>query len=259
MSNDRTTDRNSIQVIARAAEILRLLVDHPDGLSLGEIAERTDLARSTVQRIVKALADEQFIVPASNRGGAKLGHGLIPLGNAARIDIGELALPFLQELADAVEETVDLSILSDTNALFIAQIPGSHRLAAISSVGEAFPLHSTANGKALLSCLSTEKRAKYLRRKLSQDTANTMTAPSEILASLSEFVRTGLTFDLEEHTDGICAVGTAFIDQAGRPHAISIPVPKARFEKKQKKLLTPLLECRNKLVTKIGGLLPGQA
>ena len=56
-TNPATTRRShgGIQVIARAANVLRSLEDKPDGLSLGQIAKRVSLARSTVQRIVGAL------------------------------------------------------------------------------------------------------------------------------------------------------------------------------------------------------------
>lgn len=39
-----------VQVIARAASVLRALEGKPDGLSLGEIARAVGLARSTVLR-----------------------------------------------------------------------------------------------------------------------------------------------------------------------------------------------------------------
>lgn len=256
MAQERNSDRNSIQVIARAAEILRLLADEQDGLSLGEIADRTALARSTVQRIVKALADEQFLMAASTRGGVKLGPGLIPLANAAKIEIQTIARPFLLELAQTVEETVDLSILSGDHAMFIAQIPGSHRLAAISGVGEAFPLHSTANGKALLACLARSHQERLLTPPLAKDTVHTISDPELIRSQLADIVKTGIAFDLEEHTDGVCAIGTAFIDTVGRAHAISIPVPKSRYDKKHHKLEAPLLACRAKLVTAVKGAFP---
>ena len=55
---ERREDKSQVQVIARAATILRALEEQPAGLSLGQIAQRVDLARSTVQRIVAALAAE---------------------------------------------------------------------------------------------------------------------------------------------------------------------------------------------------------
>lgn len=58
-------DRNGVQVIRRAAQILDALKDAPTGTSLSQIAARTGLARSTVHRLVGALEREQFVVPVS--------------------------------------------------------------------------------------------------------------------------------------------------------------------------------------------------
>jgi DNA-binding IclR family transcriptional regulator len=57
--------RQGIQVISRAAKILRSLEGKSDGLSLSVIAKSVDLPRSTVQRIVHALASEGFLIAAT--------------------------------------------------------------------------------------------------------------------------------------------------------------------------------------------------
>ena len=64
-ASKKSDARGGIQVIARAANILRALEGEGEGLSLGEIAARVDLPRSTVQRIVTALADEQLLIAAA--------------------------------------------------------------------------------------------------------------------------------------------------------------------------------------------------
>ena len=66
--NNDNQDQNktsNIQVISRAAKILRTLREHPKGLSLSQIAKEVNLARSTVQRIVTTLEQENFVAPAS--------------------------------------------------------------------------------------------------------------------------------------------------------------------------------------------------
>ena len=52
MQEEKTKPGRSqgIQVIARAAAILRVLRDSQGGLSLGQISRQVDLPRSTVQR-----------------------------------------------------------------------------------------------------------------------------------------------------------------------------------------------------------------
>ena len=72
---ERREDKSQVQVIARAATILRALEEQPAGLSLGQIAQRVDLARSTVQRIVAALAAEKLLIAASpTKGSPRPGH-----------------------------------------------------------------------------------------------------------------------------------------------------------------------------------------
>src|SRR5262245_60878987 len=59
-----SSEKSQVQVIARAAQILRALEGEDSGLSLGEIAKRVDLARSTVQRIVASLEAEKLVIAA---------------------------------------------------------------------------------------------------------------------------------------------------------------------------------------------------
>lgn len=256
VSQERNSDRNSIQVIARAADVLKLLADESEGLSLAEIAVRTSLARSTVQRIVKALVLEDFLTPASKRGGYTLGQGLLRLAASPSLDVTAILRDSLIELARQVDETVDLSTLKGNSALFVEHIAGSHRLAALSEVGTEFPLHSTANGKAMLSCLSAERQLELLHAPLSADTVRTLTSVAALQTQLRQIARSGLAYDLEEHTEGVCAIGTAFLDPHGRPYAISIPIPRQRFDQKSAALEEPLLACRERLLSKIGGSLP---
>ncbi|HEX8483796.1 IclR family transcriptional regulator [Sphingomonas sp.] len=246
-------DRSGIQVIARAASILRALETEPAGLSLGDLATRLDLARSTVQRIVGALIDEGLLISAGPRSGVTLGPALTRLAAAAIIDTEQAVRPFLQEISRAIGETVDLSILQGGCAVFVDQVVGTSRLVAISAVGETFPLHCTANGKALLSRLPPERRDRILAARLTAYTANTLTNRAALDRDLDLAASTGIAWDIEEHTDGICAAGSAFVDPIGRSFALSVPVPTARFAAKREAIAETLADACTRLLAKIPG------
>ena len=155
MNNDKQ-DQNktsNIQVISRAAKILRTLKDHPKGLSLSQISKEVGLARSTVQRIVTSLEMEKFVVAASANGGIRLGPEIGILAAAVHNDFREEIRPFLIQLSNEVNETVDLSVLNNGKMLFVDQIVAPHPLQVTSQPGVSFPLHCTANGKAILASL----------------------------------------------------------------------------------------------------------
>jgi DNA-binding IclR family transcriptional regulator len=246
-------DKTGIQVIARAASILRALESEPDGLSLGELAARLGLARSTVQRIVGALSDEQMLISAGPRAGVMLGPALVRLASAANIETDKIVRPVMQDLSRALGETVDLSVLQGRIAMFVDQAVGNQRLVAISAVGEAFPLHCTANGKALLSCLDGDRRQALLPRRLVAHTPRTVTDRAALEEELVEVTANQLAYDLEEHSEGICAVGTAFVDPLGRAFALSVPVPVQRFASREAAIASALLGARENVLHLIPG------
>ena len=243
MSDSRlvTNEKSQVQVIARAATILRALEDENAGLSLGQVAQRVNLARSTVQRIVAALETEKLVIAATPNGRVRLGPTILRLAASVRSDFIALARPHLERLSDELHETVDLSTVKKDHLVFSDQVIGSQRLRTVSAVGETFPLFCTANGKAYLAQLSDAAVEALIGRAYDARTANTITALDVLLAELKTVRRTGVAFDREEHSLGISAAGVALHDPLGNAVAISVPVPSQRFEEQHALIAARLL------------------
>jgi DNA-binding IclR family transcriptional regulator len=241
-----------VQVIARAASVLRALEGRPDGLSLGQIAKEVGLARSTVQRIVAALAAEDFVAEAQPGHGVRIGPGLARIAASLSSNYGEILRPHLVALRDHVAETVDLSILSGGSAVFIDQIAGQQRLVALSAIGERFPLHCTANGKAILSCFAKEDTEALIAKSVVEHPDYPLNDRAKLTRELDATRRKHLAFDLQEHGAGISAVGVAVLDAFGRPVAVSIPAPTDRFNAQRDSLAQAMLAFREKLRSIVG-------
>jgi DNA-binding IclR family transcriptional regulator len=239
-SGDKSGDKSQVQVIARAAAILRVLEDEADGLSLGQIAQRVDLARSTVQRIVGALAAEKFLIAASPNGRVRLGPTILRLAASARTDFVAAARPFLAQLSSELKETADLAVIKNDHLVFVDQVIGSQRLRTVSAVGETFPLYCTANGKAYLAELDDAAVARLIGTAYPRRTSHTLTRLDHLLRDLKSVRKTGVAIDREEHTDGICAAGIVTRDPLGNSLAISVPVPAQRFHDHQKTIVDRL-------------------
>lgn len=241
---DITKQGSGVQVIKRAAKILRALERNPSGMSLAMIAKEVGLPRPTVQRIVSALAAERLVISGDGSKGARLGPGLVSLGLAARSDLHSMIQPLLVGLSASVEETVDLSIRDGQVIVIIEAISEWRRLRAGSAVGQTFPLHCCANGKALLAGMSDERLGELLPRlELQPVTPNTITSKKKLMDELNKIREEGVAFDLEEHTLGVCAVGAYVSDSTEGRLAISVPVPTARFYGNESRLKSELLAC----------------
>ncbi len=248
--------RNShlgVQVIARAADVLRALEGNDQGLSLGHLAKQLNLPKSTVQRIVAALDRENFVIAASPQAGVRLGPALVRIARSVRCGLVDIARPCLEELAQKTGETVDLALLKGAEAVFMDHIEGAHRLRAVSATGVSFPLHCSANGKAMLSALSDPVLAKMKKQiHLTRFTPNSLSSWRQLQAEIEKIRQTGIAYDLEEHTLGISAVGTPIIGPEGEIAAISIPTPSVRFNDTMPQLEVALKDCRAKLIERVG-------
>ncbi len=248
-----------VQVIARAGEILRALKDHPKGLSLSQIAREVGLARSTVHRIVTALEAEHFVTSASPNGLIRLGLGLALLAAVVNSELRYKLRPYLEELSREANETVDLAVLDEDRVFFIDQIAVPHRLQAVSAVGTTFPLYCSANGKALLAELPLEQVELLVPDRLQALTPHTITTREQLLEELQRIRIERVAFDREEHTVGICAVGTTIRDVLGSLAAITIPVPSIRFYGNEQKLASTLLRTCDRIRQELGAASPRQA
>lgn len=247
-----SSERQGIQVISRAAAVLRALERRPDGLSLGELAKAVSLPRSTVQRIVDALDNEGLVLAASSSSGVRLGPALLALAAATRFHIAEAARETLEALAKECGETVDLSLVDQEKVVFIDQVAGTHRLTAISAIGVSFPLHCSANGKAVLAAMSDDDVSKLRRRiRLTPATPNTITDWDRLGAEIATIRQRGYAFDLEENSIGISAVSVAIRSPSGEIAAISIPAPTQRFAESQEQLTGALLKHAGRLQQKL--------
>jgi len=241
-----TAERNGVQVIHRAAAILSALRGEPDGLSLSQIAERVGLARSTVHRLVAALEQERYVVAATHSRGFRLGPALATLAWGAAHDVTAVIHPYLVQLSHELNETVDLAVLEHDHVVFVDQVPAAaRRLRAASSVGAVFPVHCTANGKALLARLPDERVEQLLPPKLERLTPRTITTLPVLLLELDGVRRDGFAIDREEHTHGICAVGAALETHGGPLAAVTVPLPAQRFAGNEAHLVAALTRTRD--------------
>jgi DNA-binding IclR family transcriptional regulator len=124
--------------------------------------------------------------------------------------------------------------------VFVDQVTGSHRLRAVSAIGETFPLYCTANGKAYLAELGDGEVERLIGASFRPRTPRTITRLDALLRELKTVRKTGVAIDREEHTQGICAAGVMTRDPLGNVIAVSVPVPAHRFYENQRQIVARL-------------------
>jgi DNA-binding IclR family transcriptional regulator len=243
--------RGRMQLISRAAAVLRALESQSGYASLGQIASACNLPRPTVQRIVDALAAEQFVTVDPQRG-ARLGPELTRIARAAYVDLAAIVQPYIDKLARETGETAAVTVLRDRAAVYIAQAVPDRTIVLASRVGAPIPLHSTANGKALLAGLADGLVRSLVGSELTRSTRNTITSVKELLAELADVERQGFAYDEEEQTEGVCAISVPFRDVTGTTCSLSVVVPSPRFKANLARFRAALAYCRDEIEVATG-------
>ena len=116
------SDNYVIPMLEKAFEVLELISNTHEELSLSEISQKLDIPKTTVFRIMTTLQKWGYVEKSLEQETFRLGKILIKMGKqaASDLDIKEISLPYLDELAKETGESANLGILYQEEVLTLA-------------------------------------------------------------------------------------------------------------------------------------------
>ncbi len=233
--SDGTQKNDLIGSVQRALHILELLAQHPAGLNAKQVSHQLHLHLSTCYHILNTLIASQYIIKDPDTARFQLsGKMSYPLYHAfSPAQLVKHLTPHVQALQETTHETAYLS-LWDGNEIILSSIVESPRSVRVKTltIGYSEGNHAMALGKAILSYLEPAELTRYLtNRELPAYTANTITDPKELVASLAVFREQGYASDMEEYMPDVHCISTPIFDakeQIVASLAISLPAMRHR-------------------------------
>lgn len=219
---------NRIQVIDRAALLLKILSHYSEPVSLKTLSAEAQLSPSTTHRIMTSLIDNQLVARSDN-GGYLLGQGLLQLSSTLHndVDIRDIALPVMKELRDKLGETVNLSIREGDVMIYIEKATPNRMMHVQQMIGSRAPLHVTAVGKLILAKGGEQEIRAYAKRtNLPAYTRNTLSTLPALIQECKTYEALGYALDNEEAEIDVGCVGVLIEDKAGHVVAgLSVSAP----------------------------------
>ncbi|MDT8903440.1 IclR family transcriptional regulator [Anaeroselena agilis] len=209
-----------VQSIARAFAIIEVISEANDhGLSLSEIAEKIDLPISTVYRIVQNLIAWRHLAEKDN-GNYTLGFAYLTYGNIVKRDLvlTNYARKYMEELNQKTRETIYLAILDRTagDIIYIDKLESHRNIKLAAGVGTHNYIHSTANGKCLVSRLGSDKLRELIGvRGMPALTPATITDLAKFGEEIKRVRETGFALDDLENEPGVRCVAAPILDYTG--------------------------------------------
>lgn len=121
-------------------------------LGVTEIAERLELTKSTVHRLLQVLLARGLVAQDPTRRHYTLGYRVLALAQAVpgEASLRQICRPHMLWLQSATEETIDLFVVAGDVRICLDEIESPQMLRMTAGLGRTFPLGKGAAGKALL-------------------------------------------------------------------------------------------------------------
>lgn len=219
----------TVRAVDRTCAILDLLQGSIEGVSLIDVAQATELPKSSAFRYLWTLEAHRYVERSPDTGLYRLGLGFVGMQSRQVEVLRQRARPWLEELRDAFGETVNLGILDGDSIIYLDIVESRRGVRLAARRGDRDPLHATALGKAVAAYLPEAQVQEILTHSgMPPRTDATITNRDDFLSELDKIRRSGYAVDNEENEiDGRCvAVPIVGINL---PTAVSLSAPAARF------------------------------
>jgi len=200
-----------MKTLAKSVGLLKLFLQHPDGLTVEEMAGLSGLNKATVRRIADELVDCGLLKKPHKRSVYSLGMLFLSFSNALKTNniLVEIAAPFLNQISRELQETACLALWDGFNAVIYQSVYPDQGLKATINEGTIKGLHYTCLGKAIMAEMNWEDVQRLIRCGLEKSTDNTITDSVELQRHLAKIHQDGVAFDNEEYEIGIRGIASA--------------------------------------------------
>ena len=206
-----------VQSVERAINLLKILTNINKECSLSELSELSDLAPSTVHRLLLTLKKANFVSQDETASHYYLGSALISMGIVASsyLDIRKKAYPILNDLALSTGEDAYMYMSDGNYGVMVQNVPGPHPLKIIGSALAHAPLHCGASRKVLLAYKDKAFINNYLSKSLVKCADNTVTDPNILAEQLQTIRDNGYALSISEHLKDATGMGAPVFDSSG--------------------------------------------
>ncbi len=212
----------------RTVDILRLVSQNPEGITLDGICQALDLPKTSAYDIVTTLAELGMVnVTKGARQVYTIGLTAYRIGinYTNNMDFIGVIEPELKAFSRKIGKTVFFGVRSDHEVVYICKFEPENPIITTATVGTKNPIYCTSLGKAILAFSDEDTKKQVISRiHFRKMTERTISSASAFKAELDKVRKLGYALDLrelEEHM--VCAGAPVFGPDGSVLGAISAP------------------------------------
>jgi IclR family transcriptional regulator, KDG regulon repressor len=229
----KSSKSSRLSSVAAAVRVLKCFSEVETEIGISSLAKRLELAKSTVHRLAVTLTSEGLLEQSPETGKYRLGINLFVMGALVRrrLDVSNMAQPFLNVLRERTGETIHLAVMTETNIMYLYNLESRQAIRMKSYIG-----------RAIVAFGGNELINRVLSTPMAPRTPATQTDPSKLMKMFADIRTHGYAIDDEESEQGMRGIGAPLRDITGQVvAAIGIGGPSQRLTLKKLRGLAPVL------------------
>lgn len=243
---------------ARSFDLLDLLIGHPEGLRLSDIASRLELPVSSLHNLLQTMvlsgvvaADggpRYFVGPRITRLGLRV-------ADSSQVKL--IARRHMRDLASNIGDDVYLALRAGSEILCADRAAGTQPISVNMTLGHSWPLHATSAGKLFAAC-DDEFGAFVLKQPRRKFTERTITDAKELAREFERIRKADFAVSREETIEDVVGYAAPVRDGSGAlVAAIHVAVFKGRAKgAHEQKIRKQAIACANAVGIALGAPLP---
>ncbi len=216
MTDKPAQSSDYVQSLERGLAVIRAFDAEHRELALSDVARSTGLTRAAARRFLLTLVKLGYV--NYSQGRFSLRPRVLELGYAylSSLSLPEVSLPHMEALVAQVNESCSISVLDDTDVVYVARVPTRRIMSITLAVGTRLPAFVTSMGRVLLAGLAEDELEERLARieivPLTSRTVNDKDALRTILATVR---RQGYAATDQELEEGLRSVAVPLHSSSG--------------------------------------------
>lgn len=205
------------RTIGRGISILSLVADHPEGLTISDMAATLDIPKSSVFDIVHTLRMSSFLREDNKQ--FFIGFKASEIGSSYdnSQDLYGMTKPILVEASETLGLFVALITYTGEDLEYLFQYQPNNSIVVPKWEHSINHIHATASGKAILANLSPAKQKKIIDHiDFIRLTANTVTDREEFIKELEIVKQQGFAQDRGEYNEFLNCISVPIINRKSK-------------------------------------------
>jgi IclR family transcriptional regulator, pca regulon regulatory protein len=202
MADKPSQSSDFVQSLERGLAVIRAFDEDHRELALSEVARSTGLTRAAARRFLLTLVKLGYV--NFSQGRFSLRPRVLELGYAylSSLSLPEVAMPHMESLVAQVNESCSISVLDETDIVYVARVPTRRIMSITLAIGTRLPAFVTSMGRVLLAGLPGDELEERLARievvPLTSHTVKNMDALRGLLANVRRQGYAATDQELEE-------------------------------------------------------------